>query len=154
MESYQQSFAKRYDRYLKRIKAKGFKTEKEVRQSDAYLQLDSEAKAKRAEVQPQVNEINRRVKVIDQKLAAITDEFQNRRGHITVANYEIENSDEDDRAKLRREVEELKTEKAEIAMPSDDGSGKVEKQKLNLSRWRRLHGLKDRRAAVARAASF
>ena len=148
-KSYQQSFAKRYDRYLKRIKAKGFKTEKEVRQSDAYLQLDDEAKSKRAEVQPQVDEINRRVKVIDQKLAAITDEFQNRRGHITVANYEIENSDEDDRAKLRREVEELKTEKAEIAMPSDDGSGKVEKQKLNFVEIEeRYNGLKEEKGRL------
>jgi cytochrome c551/c552 len=147
-KSYQQSFAKRYERYLERIEKRGFKTEQEVRQSDEFRRLQSEAEAARAAVRPQVERIGGRVKTIDAQLGAITDEFQNRRGRITVANYEIENADEDDKAELRREVEEQKNEKAEIEMPRDDGSGKTDRVKLNFveieERYNRLKDEKGR----------
>ncbi|HEU4596397.1 MAG TPA: c-type cytochrome, partial [Pyrinomonadaceae bacterium] len=123
-------------------------SEKEVRESEEFKKLQAEAEAARASVRPQVEQLSRRVKIIDSQLAAITDEFQNRRGNITVVNYEIENAEEDDKADLRREVEELKGEKAEIEMPRDDGSGKTDELKLNFveleERYNRLKDEKGR----------
>ncbi len=147
-KSFQQSFANRYERYLERIEKKGFKTEQEVRESAEFKRLQEEAEAARKAVTPQVDKINSRVKTIDAQLGAITDEFQNRRGHITVANYEIENAEDDEKAEKRREVEELKNEKAEIEMPRDDGSGKTDEVKLNFveleERYNRLKDEKGR----------
>src|SRR5688572_11277419 len=78
----QQTFVKRYKRYLGRIRAKGFKTEKEVVASEEYRALAGEARDARAKVQDKVNENNARVKVIDRQLAAISDPFQDKRGRI------------------------------------------------------------------------
>jgi cytochrome c2 len=130
-KSYQQSFVKRYDRYLKRLQKKGFKSEKEVKQSEEYQRLDDEAKAARETVKVQIDGIDRRVRGIDAQLAAISDEFQDRRGHITVANYKIETAKESDKAELRREVEQLKSKKATIMLPADDGGNKTTKTEMN-----------------------
>lgn len=113
-KSDQQTFVKRYQRYLNRIKARGFKTEKEVRESDEYRQLAAEARDARAAVQPKVDENNKRVKVIDRQLAAISDPFQDKRGRITVASYEAETAHDGDKADERRDVEELKRSKVRV----------------------------------------
>ena len=84
-KSYQQSFVKRFDRYLARLEKRGFNSEKEVKQSPEYQRLDTEAKAARAQVAPKAAEIDRQVASIDAKLNAISDTFQDRRGRITVA---------------------------------------------------------------------
>ena len=124
-KSYQQSFVKRYDRYLERLQRRGFQTEEEVRNSDEYKQLDADAKRARQSVQPELDSITRRIRVIDSQLAAISEEFQDRRGRITVKYYQIETASEGGREELRREVERLKRDKARIEMPQDDGTGIV-----------------------------
>src|SRR3712207_9567811 len=48
-KSLQQSFVKRYDRYLRRLEKRGFKSEKEVRESAEYQRLDAAAKARSEE---------------------------------------------------------------------------------------------------------
>ncbi|MCA1594648.1 MAG: c-type cytochrome, partial [Acidobacteria bacterium] len=130
-KGYQQTFAKRYERYLKRVKKNGFKSEKEVKGSEEYKALDEEARSARREVDPELKDIDRQVKIIDEQLGAVTDEFQNKRGLITVRNYQVETAADSQKASLRKDVEELKLKKVAVRMPSDDGSGKVEKQELN-----------------------
>jgi hypothetical protein len=88
----QQSFVKRYDRYLARLQKRGFKSEEEVRKSAQYQRLDAEAKAARAQAGPKSAEIDKQVRLIDAKLDAISEEFQDRRGRITVASYNVENA--------------------------------------------------------------
>jgi hypothetical protein len=117
----QQTFVKRYKRLLTRIRNKGFKTEKEVRESDGYKQIAEEAKAARGQVQPQLDANNKRIKVIEAQLAAISEPFQDRRGRITVASYEAETADNDDKDDERKDVEELKRRKERIAFPDGDG---------------------------------
>ncbi len=128
-KGYQQTFVKRYERYLKRIKKKGFLSEKEVKNSDEYKQLDGEAKSAREAVGDQLKDVDGQVKVIDDQLAAVTEEFQNKRGRISVINYQIETSSDSAKSGLRKKAEDMKAEKAEIKMP--DGTGKVEKKQLN-----------------------
>jgi cytochrome c551/c552 len=120
-KGYQQSFAKRYARFLDRLERRGFTSEKEVRESAEYQRLDAAARAAEAKVKDRVAALSNRVKAIDRQLAAITDTFQDIRGRITVKNYEIEVADPDDKADLRREVDEMKARTVRISMPADDG---------------------------------
>jgi cbb3-type cytochrome oxidase cytochrome c subunit len=120
-KGYQQSFAKRYDRYLQRLERDGFKSEREVRESAEYKRLEAAATQARERVNDRVTALGRRVKTIDTQLAAITDTFQDKRGRITVKNYEIEVAEEGDREDLRREVEQMKAETVTVSMPGEDG---------------------------------
>jgi cytochrome c2 len=126
-KGYQQSFAKRYDRYLARLQKRGFQSEEEVRKRDEYLRLDAEAKAARELAKPKQAEIDKKVAFIDDQLNAISDEFQNRRGRITVAAYKVETTDDKDKQKLRHDVDEMKSQKSVVQMPVGDGSNKTVK---------------------------
>ena len=88
----QREFVARYSRYLDSIKANAGKSENEIKESPEYQQLEAEEKAARDEVQPQIKEIDAKVARAQRKLDAITDTFQNQRGHLTVTNYNIETS--------------------------------------------------------------
>jgi hypothetical protein len=82
----QREFVARYTRYLDSIKANAGKSEAEIKESAEYQQLDAEATAAREAIQPQFAELDGKVKLIQKKLDAITDPFQNQRGHLTVIN--------------------------------------------------------------------
>ncbi len=145
----QQEFVSRYNRYLKRLKRTGTQSEKDVKQSDEYKELERAAQEAEQAAAPRKREIDSEVKFIDRQLAAITDPFQNKRGYITVVNYRIETSDEDDRADLRKEVEEQKQERVEVEMPVDPNSDKTEEQNLNYAELEQKYlTLKDRKAAL------
>jgi cytochrome c551/c552 len=148
-KGYQQSFVKRFDRYLARLQKRGFKSEDEVRHSDEYKRLDAAAKAARAQVQPQLDEKDRRVAVIDAQLNAISDDFQNRRGHIVVADYKIETSPDKDKKKQRDEVQKMKDEKSVIQMPAEDGSKKTVRQEFNFDQLQAKYvGLKNEKGQI------
>jgi cytochrome c551/c552 len=145
----QQEFVSRYNRYLKRLKRTGTQSEKDVKESDAYKELDLAAREAEQAAAPRKREIDDEVKFLDRQLAAVTDPFQNKRGYITVVNYRIETSDESDRKDLRNEVEEQKREKVEVKMPVDPHSDKTEEQKLNYTELEQKYlSLKDRKAAL------
>lgn len=122
----QTSFVKRYNRYLQRLKRGGFASEEQVRESEEFQRLDAAAKAAEVEAQPHLRQLDRRVSLIDKQLDAITNEFQDRRGRITVLNYSIEVSEPDDKNELREEVRELKERRTEVEWPQEDG-GTVER---------------------------
>src|SRR5436309_3517222 len=143
-KSYQQSYVKRFDRYLSRLQKRGFKSQDEVKASADYQRLDQEAKAAREQAKPKQAEIDRKVALIDKQLAAISDQFQDRRGHITVAAYKVETSAEKDKAKLRRDVEKMKGEKSVILLPVDENSERTEKREFNFDDLQTLYvSLKD-----------
>ena len=130
-KGYQQSFVKRYDRYLERLQKRGFSSEEEVKKSAEYQRLEAEARAAREQARPRQAEIDRRVSVIDAHLDSISDEFQNRRGRITVASYQVETSDEDDREELRRDLEKMKAQKSVVYVPAGDDASRKEKWEAN-----------------------
>ncbi len=131
-KSMQQEFVTRENRLLKRMKTNAGKTEKEVKASADYQQLDAEARAAREEVAPRMKEIDARVRVIDSQLSSITDTYQNVRGEITVDNYKIETahskSKQDD---IRQGIEKKRQQAHTINWPADDGSNKTTKTQLN-----------------------
>ncbi|HYE14300.1 MAG TPA: hypothetical protein VD968_07665, partial [Pyrinomonadaceae bacterium] len=148
-KGFQKSYVKRYERYLKRLERRGFKTEEEVKKSDEYLRLESERKQARAAVEGDLKKIDGRVRVIDAQLDAISNEFQNRRGRITVASYEAEVADPEDKDDRRRDIEEMKAQKAVISVPADDGSGKAQRQELDYNQIEaKYNSLKDEKGRL------
>jgi cytochrome c551/c552 len=119
-KGYQQSYARRMDRYLARLQKRGFVSEKEVKASAEYQRLDAGAKAAREESRPKSAEIDQRVSFIDKQLDYISEEFQNRRGRITVASYNVETASERGKESKRRELERMKAQKTVVKVPADD----------------------------------
>src|SRR5215208_4216166 len=126
----QKEFVSRYTRYLDNIKSKAGQTETEVRESPEYQQFDAEEKAARAEVQPEIDQIDTEVKRVQGKLDAITDTFQNQRGRLTVINYNVEVSSGKAKEQYRREAEAKRQEQVTVELPSDDGKS-VEEKRVN-----------------------
>ncbi len=131
-KSMQREFVKRENSLLNRLKKTAGKTEQEVKASAEYQQLAAEAAAAREKIEPRRKEIDSRVRVIENQLGAITDNYQNVRGEITVDNYRIETahskSKQDD---IRKEIEQKKQKLHTIQWPADDSSKKPTKQSLN-----------------------
>ncbi len=124
----QREFVTRYTRYLDSIKANAGKSESEIKESAEYQQLDAEAKAAREEITTQEKEIDANVAVVQKKLDAITEPFQNQRGHLTVINYNIETANGSAKEKYRRQAEEKRQEEVEVDLPTDDGKSVEEKR--------------------------
>ncbi|MDT4898700.1 MAG: hypothetical protein QOH25_3777 [Acidobacteriota bacterium] len=146
----QQEFVQRYNRYLKSIKGQAGQTEKEVMESAEYQQLDEEAKAAEESIRPRQKEIERELKVIGDKIQAVTDPFQNARGQITVVNYQIETAGSDSKKNsLRQKVAQMKQEKITVYLPLDDGSGKTEKKEYSYPELEQEYNhLKDQKAKL------
>jgi cytochrome c2 len=132
-KSMQQSFAKRYDRYLKRLQKRGFKSEEEVRKSAEFQRLDAEAKAARAQTGAKQGDIDRQVKLIDAKLDAISEQFQDRRGRITVASYNVEQASDRNKARLRHDLEQLKAQKTVVQIPTDADGARRQRTEMNFN---------------------
>ncbi|HKU76011.1 MAG TPA: hypothetical protein VJR02_19035, partial [Pyrinomonadaceae bacterium] len=124
----QREFVSRYTKYLDSIKSDAGKTEAEVKESPEYQKLDEDAKAARAAVQTEYDELGSRVKLAQAKLDAITDTFQNQRGHLTVINYNVEISEGSAKDRWRKRAEAKRAEKVTVEMPSDDGKTTVKRE--------------------------
>ena len=130
-KGYQQSYAKRMDRYLARLQKRGFKSEDEVKQSAEYQRLSAEAKAAREKAAPKSAEIDKKVAFIDAQLDQISEEFQNRRGRITVASYNVETASGRGKESARRDLEKMKAQKTPIKVPADDSGTRWKTQEQN-----------------------
>lgn len=119
-KGYQQSYAKRMDRYLERLQKRGFKSEDEVKASDEYKRLSAEAKTARDAAAPKTSEVDKKVAFIDAQLEQISEEFQNRRGRITVASYNVETAGERGKERARRDLESMRKQKSVVKVPADD----------------------------------
>ncbi|HEX7177028.1 MAG TPA: c-type cytochrome, partial [Pyrinomonadaceae bacterium] len=91
--------------------------------------------------------IDRKVALIDDQLTVISDEFQDRRGRITVKNYQIESADAGDKAEMRQELQQMKAQKARFEMPSE--SGRNEQKEFDYAQLEGLYNdLKREKAAL------
>jgi len=118
----QREFVARYTRYLDSIKANAGKSESEIKESPEYQQLADAEKAARAEVDPEIKQIDAEVALIQRKLDAVTDPFQNQRGRLTVINYNIETANGSAKDRYRKQAEAKMQEKVRVELPSDDGN--------------------------------
>src|SRR5262245_7112000 len=117
----QKEFVSRYTRYLDSIKANAGKSETDIKESPEYQQLAEDEKAARAEVDPEIKQIDAEVALAQRKLDVVTEPFQNQRGRLTVINYNIETSKDAAKDRYRRQAETTKAKKVTVEVPSDDG---------------------------------
>jgi len=143
----QQQFVSRYTRYLKSIKSQAGKTEKEVKESAEYQQLEAEAQAALEQVKPETTEVDKKVGVIQKQIDAVTEPFQNQRGRLTVISYNIETAAGSAKEKYRKEAERKRQEVNEVELPDADGSGKTTTQKMNYEQLEKFYN--DRREEKA-----
>ncbi len=134
----QREFVARETRYLKRLKKQGNATEKEVRASAEYQQLDADAQAAKQAAEPARKENERKIKFIDQQLAAITEPFQEKRGHLTVANYRAETAAGSAKKSYLDEAQQLQNKPVEVQMPVE-GTNKTEKKQLNYTQLNEMY---------------
>ena len=135
----QQEFVSRYTRYLKSIKPQAGKTEAEVKESPEYQALDVEAQSALEAVKPETTEIDQNVRRLQKQLDAVTEPFQNQRGHLTVIAYNIETAEGSSKESHRKEAEEKRNEKVEVDLPAADGSGKTTTQEMNYYQLEKLY---------------
>lgn len=148
-KGYQQSFVKRYDRYLQRLQKRGFKSEDEVKKSPDYQRLDGEARAARLQVGDKQSAIDKRVASIDAQLGAISEQFQDRRGRITVASYDVEQANAGNKESKRRDLEKMKAQKTAVYLPAADGGAATEKRELNFNELETMYvSLKDEKGRL------
>jgi cytochrome c2 len=148
-KSYQQSFVKRYDRYLKRLQKRGFQSEAEVKKSAEYQRLDAEAKAARGQTAQKQGEIDKRVASIDEQLGAISEDFQDRRGRITVASYNVEQASGSKKESLRRDLDSLKSQKRAVYLPAADGGKATQKREMDFNELETMYvSLKDEKGRL------
>ena len=130
----QKEFVSRYTRYLDSIKSRSAQTEAEVKESAEYQQLDQEAKAcEGCSPIEKPTKLQKEVDLIQKKLDAVTEPFQNQRGRLTVISYNIETASGSTKEKYRRQADSLKQSKVQVDLPSDD-NGAVEKKSLSTTR--------------------
>ena len=148
-KGYQQSFVKRFDRYLERLEKRGFKSEEEVKKSPEFQRLDAEARAAREQARPDQTRIDKKVAFIDEQLNHISEQFQDRRGRITVASYNVEQADGDDKEELRRDLEEMKAQKSVVRVPADESGANWKDEGLDFNRLEsRYVSLKDEKGRL------
>src|ERR1041384_2579453 len=129
----QREFVARETRYLKRLKRQGNATEKEVLASPDYQQLRADADAAKQAAQPAYDQKAQQIRLIDQQLATISEPFQDKRGHLTVANYRTETAhNKSDKAKFEHEAQHIRQETVQINYPLGDGH--TEKQSFDFTK--------------------
>ncbi|HYO90432.1 MAG TPA: hypothetical protein VEQ40_02305, partial [Pyrinomonadaceae bacterium] len=143
----QREFVARYERYLKSIRRRSGQTEKQVKESEEYQQLDAVATAARAQVKPRLDAIDKEVATVQSQLDAITDPYQDARGRITVITYnaEVAGSEAKKREYLQ-DVERRKQQTIKVQMPAD-GTGKTTTQDFNyITLENKYNELRDKKA--------
>jgi cytochrome c2 len=145
----QKEFVTRYTAYLKSIRSNAGKSEAEVKESPEYQQLDEEAKGALDKVKADITERDRRVALVQKKLDAVTEPFQNQRGRIVVITYKLEVAPSDFwRKRYKTQLEAKKNEVVTVELPADDG-GKPVAQKMNYAQLEQtFNSLRDEKAKV------
>ena len=126
----QREFVSRYARYLESIKENAGKSEAEIRESPEYQKLDEEEKAARAAIKDEDAKITAEVNLIQRKLDAVTEPFQNQRGHLTVINYNVETAKESAKQRYRDQAKAKREEIVKVEVPKDDAQS-MEEQSFN-----------------------
>jgi hypothetical protein len=145
----QKQFVSRYARYLKSIKPQAGKTEKEIKESAEYQELEAEAQAAEERVKPEVAEIDQKVAQVQQQLNAVTEPFQNQRGKLTVITYNVEIASGSAKEKYRKQAAEKRVELVEVELPAADGAGKTVTQKMNYDQLEKLfNDLREEKASL------
>src|SRR6185503_5844560 len=113
--------------YLETAKVRQGKSEGEVKSSSEYQQLNQAYETAAAAAKAKTDPIDAQVKIIDDKINAVTEPFQNVRSWIVAKTYQLEVTEsESTKNSIRADIEKKKQETVDFKMPNDQG---VEEEK-------------------------
>src|SRR5437763_16390416 len=121
-KGYQARFVKIYSRYLKTAAGGEADVEKQIKASPDYRGMDAVMQDAEKAAMPGASAIDKKInQELVPKILALNDPFQEVRSHIGALTYEIEvTHSESSKESLRKEIEKLKAEKHDIALPGED----------------------------------
>src|SRR3954451_13028483 len=120
-KGYQARFVKIYSRYLKTAAGGEANVETQIKASPDYRRLDAVMQDAEKAAMPAASAIDKKInQELVPKILALNDPFQEVRSHIGSLTYQIEVShSENDKASLRKEIEGLRAEKHDVALPGE-----------------------------------
>jgi cytochrome c2 len=120
-KGYQARFVKLYSRYLKTAAGGEADVERQIKASPDYKRLDADMREAEKAALPGASVIDKTInQELVPKILALNDPFQEVRSHIGSLTYEIEVShSESSKNSLRKEIEELRAEKHDVALPGE-----------------------------------
>ncbi|HEV8131110.1 MAG TPA: hypothetical protein VGQ81_07645 [Acidobacteriota bacterium] len=146
---YQSEFVRLYSSYLKKTKPVQTNDENQIKQSAEYRRLDQAVKDAEERAKPELAKIDKELAEIKQDLDALTDPFQLARSEVGAFTYKTETTEGSAKAKLEKELEELKKGPFTARMPIHDGSEKTEKQSFTFELMeKRFNDLKRRQGEL------
>ncbi|HEX2712686.1 MAG TPA: cytochrome c, partial [Candidatus Acidoferrales bacterium] len=129
--SYQRQFGKVYARYLHKAIPLQEGREKEIKESAEYKAIAEQVAAASKAAGPALLQIEKESDYIDQRLAAITDGYQEARGKVTALIYNMELAPVGSNSRSTR-FEDVKKAKAEVhRLELPTRAGKMETVKMN-----------------------
>ena len=121
-KGYQKDFVSKYGEYLETAKERQGKSEKEVKASPEYQDLNRAYEEARDAAKAETDPIDAQVKKLDAKSTAVTEPFTNARSWIVAKTYQLEVTEsESGKNSIRQAIEEKKQEKIPFKMPDDEG---------------------------------
>lgn len=121
-KAYQKDFVSKYGEYLDTARERQGKSEREVASSPEYQDLNQAYKDEAAAAKEKTDPIDAQVKIIDSKITAVTEPFQNARSYIVAQTYKLEVTEsESGKNSIRADIERKKQEKIDFKMPNDEG---------------------------------
>ena len=122
-KDYQERFQALYTKYLEQFGVAQDKAEQEIRGSEGYRKLEEQWRAAATAIAPREKEIRSEQSLVERQLTILTDLLPTARGLVTSLVYELETAEgASAKAKLRREVEEVKKGPFRARVPQADGS--------------------------------
>lgn len=147
-KAYQKEFVEKYTAYLERVQAKQGKSEKDLKATSEYQELDAKYKEEDAKAKPRREELEARIAKIDTKLSDITDPFQDTRAWIAAKTFNLENEPEASRQSLRNAIANKKQAKVPVSIHNDAGQ-KEEKSLTFLELEALYNSLRDEKAQLS-----
>lgn len=148
-KDYQNQFVEGYSAVLETRLSRARRSEREIRESPEYRELETRYEQISAERKPKVDDINAQLAVVDRQLTDITETFQNERAWIAAQTYKLEVTEsEGDKNSIRKSIEEKKNEKVEVSIHNN--RGEVEEQELTVKQLEEKYNeLRTKKAALA-----
>ncbi len=147
-KTYQRDFVDAYSTRLERLKRAQSQEGRRLKEVPEYQQLDQAYQDAVNAVKDQVKEIDDKTRFINQKLADITDPFQNVRAWIAAKTYTLEVASESGKADIREDIEDKKKELIEVALHNDQGV--VEDKEYSFNQLQEMYNtLTDEKARLA-----
>ena len=147
-KGYQKEFTSRYSDYLDTAKTRQGKSEKEIKSTAEYQDLEEAFKEASRDAKEKTDPIDAQVAKIGKKTDAVTPPFQDSRSWIVAKTYQIEVAEGASKKKsLHEAIEEKKQEKIKFEMPNDEGV--IEQKSLDFPQLEELYNsLRDEKARL------